>query len=254
MKRLSASYLTLGYLFFYIPILVLIVYSFNYSEFSLRWHGFSWRWYQALFADSDLLQTAANSLLLGTCAATCATVIGSLAAISLAYYHFRGKQSLFVSLFVLIILPDIIFGAALLILYRVLSIELGFMSLLIAHVTLCIPFVVVVVFGRLSTYDNNIFEAAIDLGASQWQLLANIIVPLISSALVAAWLLSFTLSLDDVLISYFVAGPSFQILPLSIYSMVKLGVNPEVNALTSLILLVTTAAVLLSFVALKKRD
>jgi len=254
MKWSHKLYLALGFCFFYIPLAVLIVYSFNASEFSLRWHGFTTHWYAQLMQNEDLLQTAWHSLLLGMSAATLATLIGGLGAISLAYYHFPGKPFLVVSLFVMIILPDIIFGAALLIIYRLLSLELGFLSLLIAHVTLCIPFVVVVIQGRLSTYDKNIFEAAIDLGASQWQLMKSIILPLISSALVAAWLLSFTLSLDDVLISYFVAGPSFQILPLSIYSMVKLGVNPEINALTSLILIVTTSVVLLSFLSLKHRD
>lgn len=251
MKRLSTLYLLLGYAFFYTPILILVAYSFNNSELSLEWHGFTWHWYGQLWEDTQLLQTAWHSLILGVSAASIATFIGGLSAFSLVHYRFKGRGFLFLLIFMLIILPDIILGAALLVIFSRMEVPLGFVSLLLAHVTFCIPFVVVIVMGRLTSYDQNIIEAATDLGASQWQLLQKVIIPLMLPALAAAWLLSFTLSLDDVLISYFVAGPGFQILPLAIFSMVKLGVNPEVNALTTIILLFTTTSVFLSFVFMK---
>lgn len=248
----SKSYLTLIYLILYLPIVVVIVFSFNHARFSLLWHGFTWQWYQTLAHDDAIIQVTINSLLVGVCAATIATILGAIASISLFRYRFCGKNTLNGLLFVMIIIPDIVTAIALLLFYRLAHIPLGFWSLLLAHITFCIPFVFITANARLATVDKKIIEAAQDLGASESTIVWKILAPLILPALIAGWLLSFTLSLDDVIISYFVTGPSFEILPLKIYSMVRLGVSPEVNALSTL-LFVFTLLVVISTQFLTKR-
>lgn len=248
------SYLTGIYLFFYIPIIVLIAYSFNDSQYSLVWHGFTWGWYGELFQDSDLWLSALHSLILGLSAATLATAIGSLAAVTIYRYRFRGRNFLYGLIFILILSPEIVMGAALLILFTLLHLPLGFFTLLLSHTTFCIPFVIVTTYGRLVSFDKNIFEAAKDLGATDSMIFKKIILPMLWPALAAGWLMSFTLSLDDVIISYFVAGPEFDILPLRIYSMVRTGVKPEINALCSVLFCVTLALIVLSQLALRKKD
>jgi spermidine/putrescine transport system permease protein len=238
-KILTPSYLTLVYLFFYIPIVVLVTYSFNSAQYSLLWHGFSLRWYSALLADQDLWISVWHSLVLGISCATAAMCIGGLAAVSLYRYRFFGRNFLYALIFILILSPEIVMGISLLILFNITKISLGFWTLLFAHITFCIPFVVVTVYSRMASFDKFIFEAAKDLGATDGVIFRRVILPLVWPALLAGWLLSFTLSLDDVITSYFVAGPDFQILPLQIYSMVRLGVKPEINALCSVMLLVT---------------
>jgi spermidine/putrescine transport system permease protein len=249
----TTSYMTLIYLFFYIPIFVLIVYSFNQAQYSLLWHGFSTRWYSELFSDVDLWISVWHSLLLGICAATVAMSIGSLAAISLYRYQFMGRNLLYGLVFILILSPDIVMGISLLILFNVLKISLGFWSLLLAHITFCIPFVVVTVYSRITSFDNYIFEAAKDLGAKDTVIFTRIILPLLWPAMLAGWLLSFTLSLDDVIISYFVTGPGFEILPLKIYSMVRLGVKPEINALCTVTFALTLLLVVISQLTMRKK-
>lgn len=250
----TTSYLSLIYLFFYAPIIVLIVYSFNDTKYSLLWHGFTWHWYSELFADSDLWLATWHSFFLGITAATASTLIGSLAAVSLYRYRFAGRNLLNSLVFIIILSPEIVTGASLLILFSTLQLSLGFFSLLLSHVSFCIPFVIVTTYSRLVSFDKNIFEAAKDLGANDWVIFMRIILPLLWPALFAAWLLSFTLSLDDVIISYFVAGPEFEILPLRIYSMVRSGIKPEINALCSVLFCVTVSFVVLSQLALKKKN
>lgn len=246
-------YLSAIYLFFYIPIVVLIIYSFNDAQYSLIWHGFSFRWYQELFADKDLWLATFNTLLLGITAATIAMGIGGLIAISLYRYDFLGRQFLFLLIFILILSPDIVIGISLLILFSFVKIQMGFWSLLLAHIAFCIPFVVVTVYARISSFDEYIFEAAKDLGAKDWVILTRVILPLLWPALFTGWLLSFTLSIDDVLISYFVAGPDFEILPLKIYSMVRLGVKPEINALCAITFALTLCLIVSSRWMLRKK-
>ena len=254
MKSLSNSfYLTLVYLFFYIPIVILIVYSFNNTQYSLLWHGFTWRWYQELFTDNDLWIATWHSFFLGIATATLATFIGMLAAVSLYRYRFRGRHFLNALVFILILSPEIVTGAALLILFTLLQFNLGFVTLLLAHISFCIPFVIVTTYSRLVSFDKNIFEAAKDLGANDTTIFIRIILPLLWPALFAGWLLSFTLSLDDVIISYFVTGPEFEILPLRIYSMVRAGVKPEINALCTVLFSVTLTLIVLSQLALRKK-
>jgi len=241
------------YLFFYIPIGILIVYSFNDSKYSLVWQGFTLDWYRALLADTDIQLVALNSIVIGVLSATGATLIGTLAANSLYRYQFHGKKFLHAFVFVLIVSPDIVMGISLLILFSTLKMSLGFWTLLLSHITFCIPFVIVTVYSRLTSIDKNIFEAAKDLGAPEGMIFRKILIPLIWPAILAGWLLSFTLSLDDVMISFFVTGPEFEILPLKIFSMVRLGVKPEVNALCTVMFVITLLLVLIAQFALRKK-
>lgn len=250
---MKKTYLSLIYLFFYIPIIILIIYSFNDTKYSLLWHGFTWAWYSELFTDSDLWISTWHSFFLGIFSATVATCVGMLAAVSIYRYRFTGRNFLNGLVFILILSPEIVMGASLLILFTLLQLHLGFISLLLAHISFCIPFVIVTTYSRLVSFDKNIFEAAKDLGANDWIIFLRIILPLLWPALFAGWLLSFTLSLDDVIISYFVAGPEFQILPLQIYSMVRSGIKPEINALCSVLFCVTLTLIVLSQLALRKK-
>jgi len=253
-KLFKYFYTGLVYVFLYLPITVVIVLSFNQAERSLLWKGFSLHWYSVLFHDTELLRVAANSITIGVLAATVATFIGTLAAVILFRHKFFGKKLLHGLLFTLIILPEIIMGISLLLMYSVFKIPLGFWSLLLAHITLCMPFAAITIYSRIITLDQDIFEAARDLGANDVTIFIKIIIPLLLPAIVAGWLLSFTLSLDDVITSYFVAGPNFEILPLRIYSMVKLGIKPEINALCTLLLSMTLVLVVAAQLALRKKQ
>src|SRR3990167_215763 len=242
----TASYLTAIYLFFYTPIIILIVYSFNNAQYSLLWHGFTLQWYSALFADRDLWIATWHSFSLGIATATVATFLGLLAAVSLYRYRFFGRNFLNALVFILILSPEIVTAVSLLTLFTLIRLPLGFFSLLLAHISFCIPFVVITTYSHLVTFDKNIFEAAKDLGATDREIFARIVLPLLKPALAAGWLLSFTLSLDDVIISYFVSGPEFQILPLRVYSLVRSGIKPEINALCAVLFSVTLLLIMLS--------
>lgn len=253
-RLLKIFYAGIIYFFLYSPIVVLITYSFNRARFSALWGGATLQWYSALFNDSALLDITRNSVIIAVLAATFACVIAGIGAVALFRYRFFGKQLMSGMIFVLIVVPDLVFGIALLMLFSIFKIQLGFLTLLIAHITFCIPFVVVTVLSSLHGTSRKIFEAARDLGANDFTIFIKIIIPLILPALVAGWLLSFTLSIDDVIISFFVTGPSFQILPLYIFSQVHLGITPEINALCSLIFGFTVVMVLLSQLLLKRKQ
>jgi spermidine/putrescine transport system permease protein len=244
MRWAKNAYIYVVYLLLYLPIGILVVYSFNASKSPYRWQGLSITWYEKLWNNDALLQSAVNSLLLATSAATVSTVIGTLTAIALHRYRFRGKRILNGMLFVVMMSPDIVLAISLLALFILVGLQLGYVSLLLAHVTFCLPFVVVTVYSRLSGFNPQMIEAARDLGASEPYMLRTVLVPIIFPAVMAGWLLGFTLSLDDVVVSVFVTGPTFEILPLRIYSMVRLGVKPEVNALATVLLLLSLLALL----------
>ncbi len=240
------SFLSLVYAFLYIPIIILIVNSFNESKFGMGWRGFTTKWYKLLLNNDSLTQAAWNSLTIAVFSATAATIIGSLTAVALYRYRFRGKHFVNGMLFVVMMSPDIVMAISLLALFVLIGAELGFLTLLLSHITFCLPFVVVTVYSRLNGFDVRMLEAAKDLAANEWIILTKIILPLAAPAVAAGWLLSFTLSLDDVIVSSFVTGPSYEILPLKIYSMVKVGVSPEVNALATLMLVASLILVLFS--------
>ncbi len=252
-KFIKSSYAILIYLFLYFPIAIVIIFSFNNAKHSLLWHGFTLKWYHDLFQNTMLLQVAWHSLLLGVIAATLATMLGTLIAIVLFRYNFSGKKLIHGIIGILIVMPEIVIAVSLLLLYGLIKIPLGFWTLLFAHIALGVPFVTVTVSSRIATLNQYIFEAARDLGASDFVIVSKIIIPLLLPAIMAGWLLSFTLSLDNIIISYFVSGPSFDILPLKIYSMVRLGVKPEVNALCTLMLIFTISAVMVSYQGIFKK-
>ncbi len=230
----------------YFPILVLVIYSVNNAKFSLQWHGFSLRWYAELFHDRGLWSSFIHSVILGFSASTVATIIGLLACVNLFLFRSNQRRSLHAMLLLLIIIPDLVLGVALLIFFNLSNIPLGFFSLLIAHITFCIPFVVLTINSRIHTLDPNIYFSALDLGASRSIALIKILLPLLWPAVLSAFLLCFTLSFDDVIISYFVAGPEFNILPLTIYSLVRAGVTPELNALCTITIILSMILVVIS--------
>jgi spermidine/putrescine transport system permease protein len=251
---LKFSYLTAVYLFLYFPIAVLVVYSFNPSGVSANWQGFTWHWYRQLLENPQLMRVALNSGLLAVAAATAATVLGTLAAICLYRYQFYGKTLLSLLLFALVVSPEIVMAVGFLLFFAWSGIPLGLMSLLLAHTTFCMPFVAVTVYSRLISIDKNIIKVAKELGASEFMVFSRILLPLLRLNILTGWLLSFTLSVDDVMISFFLSGPSFKVLPLEIYAWVRLGVRPELNALCSVLLGVTLVMVLMSQLLLKKDD
>ncbi|GAA4885646.1 spermidine/putrescine ABC transporter permease PotC [Ferrimonas pelagia] len=252
-RPLKLGFMALLFFYLYLPIAVLVANAFNSTRSGNRWGGFTAKWFDAMWANSGLMEAAVNSLTVAVVAATVATLIGTLAAVALYRYRFRGKLALNGMLFVVMTSPDIVMAVSLLALFVSLGISLGFWSLLAAHITFCLPFVVVSVYSRLSGFDRSVIEAARDLGASEGRILRQIILPMAMPAVLAGWLLSFTLSLDDVIISSFVTGPSYEILPIKIFSMVKVGVTPAVNALATLMLLLSLVMVAISQFLLKQK-
>jgi len=245
-RWLPRTYLTLVYVLLYVPIIVLVVFSFNDSRSGYEWGGLSLRWYEALFNNRAMVQAMWNSLWLALSAATVSTMIGALTALALHRDRFRGKKLLNGMLFIVMMSPEIVLAISLLALFLLVGLKLGYVSLLLAHVTFCLPFVVITVMARLSGFDERLPEAARDLGASDFTMTRTVLIPVIMPALVAGWLLGFTLSLDDVVVSTFVSGPSYEILPLRIYSMVRVGLKPEVNALGTLLLVFSLFMLILS--------
>ena len=240
MKRI---FLPIIYIILYLPILIVILFSFNNANHSLIWHGFSLRWYHVLANDIDVGATVLHSLEIGLLAATIAMLVGAIASITFYRYRFVGKQPMYLLIFLLIIVPDLILAIGWLLTFLLLHIQLGFWSLLLAHISFCIPFVFITVNSRMQGLDKHLVEVSRDLGASEWRILTKILFPILTPALIAGWLLSFTLSIDDTIISYFVTGPDYQTLPLKIYAMVKVGVNPEINALCTLLFAFTIIVV-----------
>ena len=253
MSRLLRNiFMFVVYAYLYIPIVILVVNSFNADRYGLTWKGFSWNWYERLANNDTLIQAALHSIVIAFFAATLATIIGGLTAIALYRYRFRGKQAVSGMLFIVMMSPDIVMAVSLLALFMIVGISLGFWSLLLAHVTFCLPYVVVTVFSRLKGFDVKMLEAAKDLGAGEVTILRKIILPLALPAIISGWLLSFTISLDDVVVSSFVSGVSYEILPLKIFSLVKTGVTPEVNALATIMIVLSLALVILGQVIAKK--
>ena len=253
MSRLLRNiFMFVVYAYLYIPIIILVTNSFNEDRYGLSWKGFSWNWYERLFNNDTLIQAAFHSVTIAFFAATLATIVGGLTAIALYRYRFRGKQAVSGMLFIVMMSPDM--AVSLLALFMVVGISLGFWSLLLAHVTFCLPYVTVTIFSRLNGFDARMLEAAKDLGASEVTILRKIILPLALPAVVSGWLLSFTISLDDVVVSSFVSGVSYEILPLRIFSLVKTGVTPEVNALATIMIVLSLGLVILSQLVTRKNN
>jgi len=235
--------LVLGFTFLYAPMLMLVIYSFNSSKLVTVWAGWSTRWYTQLFHDSAMISAVGMSLSIATAAATMAVIVGTLAAVVIVRFgRFKGSTGFAFMLTAPLVMPDVITGLALLLLFVAMGhafgwpAERGMFTIWLAHVTFCSAYVAVVVAARLRELDRSIEEAAMDLGATPLKVFFIITVPMIAPALVSGWLLAFTLSLDDLVIASFVAGPGSTTLPMLVFASVRMGVNPEINALATLIL------------------
>ncbi|OEO30358.1 putrescine ABC transporter permease PotI [Devosia insulae DS-56] len=234
---------TLGFAFLYLPIISLVVFSFNESDLVTVWSGFSTKWYGKLFADEQMLGAAWLSLRIAFFSATFALVLGTLCAVALVRFkRFRGRTVLAGTVSAPLVMPDVITGLAMLLLFVGMESVLGWpagrgiVTIIIAHTTFCMAYITVVVQSRLSDLDLSLEEAAMDLGATPFRVFFDITLPIIAPALVSGWLLGFTLSLDDLVIASFVSGPGSSTLPMVIFSKIKLGVSPDVNALATIII------------------
>jgi len=244
-SKIQRLYLFIIYFLLYFPILILVIFSVNKTKYSLVWHGFSSQWYQVLLNDVEIWSAFFNSAVLGITASCIATGLGLLGCMHLFIHPHKKFRSLRNLLLLLIIIPDIVLGISLLVFFNVTNLPLGFVSLLIAHITFCLPFVILTIESRLQTLDPNLYFCALDLGASQMAALSKIFLPLLWPAILSAALLSFTISFDDVVTSYFVSGSDFSILPLTIYSLVRSGVTPELNALCTITLIISIIPILI---------
>jgi putrescine transport system permease protein len=252
-KAARAGMLTAGFAFLYGPILLLIIFSFNASRLVTVWGGLSTRWYAALAQDAQVISSVRTSLLVAVLSATIATFNGTLAAIALVrFVRFRTRTLFAGAIYAPLVMPEVILGLSLLLLFVALGIERGFWTIVAAHATFTMCFVTVVVQSRLVGFDRALEEAAMDLGANPLRAFTSITLPLIRPAIVGGFLLAFTLSLDDLVIASFTAGPGSTTLPMRVYSQVRLGVSPEINAISTLMLAVV-GLVLLSVAALSRR-
>ena len=229
------------YGFLYVPLAVVVLFSFNASALNAGWVGFTTHWYELLLRDRDMLTAAGNSILVALVSSAAATILGTMAGIAMHRYRPRFLPALVLTP---VAMPEILLGVSLLLFFRqALDLTLGFASIVVAHITFSIGFVAIVVRARLQGMDSAIFEAARDLGATPWQSFRHVTLPLICPAIVAGALMSFTLSIDDFVITFFTAGVGVTTLPLKIYSMIKVAVTPEVNAVSTLLMAITLSLI-----------
>ncbi len=223
------------YAFLYLPLIIVVAYSFNDSRLNAEWVGFTWHWYQVLLHDEDMLLAAGNSLFIALVSSLIATLLGTMAGIAIHRYKLGLLNFMALTP---VAMPEILLGVSLLLFFiQVLNLTLGLLSIVLAHITFSIGFVAVIVRARLAGMDESLLEAARDLGASPWETFRYITFPLILPAVIAGGLMAFTLSIDDFVITFFTAGVGVQTLPLRIYSMIKIAVTPEVNAVSTLLTL-----------------
>jgi putrescine transport system permease protein len=249
---LGSGYLTLVFLFLYVPTACVVFYSFNESQLVTVWSGFSFKWYQALTADDELVSAAWTSLKIGVATAFASVLVGTWAGFVLYRFHrFRGLTLFTAMINAPLVIPEVIQGISLLLLFVALEEaigwpERGLLTVWIGHTMLCVSYVAITVQARLGSMDESLHEAAADLGATPLRVWLDITLPLIAPALLSGWLLSFTISIDDVLMTAFLSGPDSTLLPMVIFSRVRLGLNPEVNALGTLFIFAVTVAVVLN--------
>lgn len=254
MKSNISKNIFIGFVFFFLffPILVLIIFSFNDSKMNILFEGFTFDWYKNLFHNRDLIEAFGNTMIIAVVSTGISTIIGTISAIGLFKYKFPFKNLINGLIYIPIVIPEIVLGISLLSIYTLTRLELGMLTLILSHIAFSIPFVIVSVRSTLSKETTSYEEAAKDLGANDFIVFWKIILPVIMPGVIAGATLAFTLSLDDVVISYFTAGPSSNTLPLYIYSMLKTGITPDVNALTTLLLL-TISIILITITIVQSR-
>lgn len=232
-----------GYAFLYVPLVIVIVYSFNDSRLNAEWVGFTLDWYRKLFNNADMLEAAGNSLIIGLTASVISTVLGTMAGVAMHRYRLRLLPVLVLTP---IAIPEILMGVSLLIFFVLFNFTLGLVSVALAHIAFCIGFVAIVVRARLAGMDEALTEAARDCGATPWKAFRYVTLPLIMPGVIAGALMAFTLSIDDFVITFFTAGAGTVTLPLQIYSMIKIAVTPEVNAVSTLLMLLTLMLIVIA--------
>ncbi|MGE0037567.1 MAG: ABC transporter permease [Xanthobacteraceae bacterium] len=235
----NVTSVALGLIFLYVPIMILVIFSFNASRLVTVWGGWSTRWYVELMHDRAMLEAAWVTLRIAVMSATFATVLGTLTAVALARYgRFRGRMLMSGMAYAPLVMPEVITGLSLLMLFVALNVDRGFWTVALAHTTLTMCFVTVVVHSRLLSFDTSLEEAAIDLGCPPWKTFLVVTLPIIAPAIASGWMLAFTLSLDDLVIASFTTGPGATTLPIRIYSEIRLGVKPEINAICTILIAV----------------
>jgi putrescine transport system permease protein len=248
MKRFSwfnVTALTLGFAFLYIPMLILIIYSFNGGRLVTVWAGFSTKWYGTLWQNQAFLDAAWVSLKVGIISSTLATVLGTMAAYVLVRAgRFAGRTLFSGMIYAPLVMPDVITGLSLLLLFIAVGLDRGVTTIVLAHTTFTMCYVSVVVSARLVSFDKSLEEAALDLGCTPFDAFRSVTLPMIAPAVISGWLLAFTLSLDDLVIASFTSGPSSTTLPIKIFSAVRLGVSPEINALSTIMIGIVTVGVI----------
>ncbi|MDZ7823606.1 MAG: ABC transporter permease [Ahrensia sp.] len=243
-----------GFSFLYLPILLLILFSFNESKLVTVWGGFSTKWYGELFSNKGLMDAAWVTARVSLLSATVATVLGTLAALALVRYtKFRGRTLFTGMVYAPLVMPEVITGLSLLLLFVAIGFDRGFWTVTLAHITFSMCFVAVVVQSRLVTFDTSLEEAAQDLGCTPFQAFYKVTLPVILPAVVSGWMLAFTLSLDDLVIASFTSGPGATTLPMKIYSQVRLGVTPEINAVCTILIGMVATGVIIAALLNKRR-
>lgn len=246
-------FIALVLFFLFLPIFILVAFSFNASKLNVVFTGFTFEWYGKLFQNADLLDAFKNTIFVAVVSTAVSTILGTISAVGLKKFRFFGSRLVSRLIYIPIVIPEIVLGIALLSVFSLFRAELGLWSVLLAHITFSTPFVITSVRSTLFALPVSVEEAAEDLGASRWKTFFYVTLPLLKPGIISGAILAFTLSLDDVVVSYFTAGPATNTLPLYIYSIIKTGITPDVNALTSLMLLFTILAfVLLAHIKHKK--
>ncbi len=246
-------YALLAYLYIYGPIVILIIFSFNTMKLNIRWEGFTLKWYQVLFHDQQVMQATSNTLIIALVSTVVATIIGTLAALAMHRYRFPGYNVSETVMYIPIVIPEVVMGISLLVLFVLLDFKLGVPTITLAHIAFNIPFVALVVRARLHGYDNAIDEAAMDLGANEMTTFWRVTLPTIMPGVLSGAMLALTLSLDDYVITYFTAGPGSTTLPLRVFSMVRFMVTPEVNALSTIWVFVVFLVLMIGQLAQRRR-
>ena len=245
-RRLLAAHTVLVYLFLYAPIAILVVFSFNAARQTAFWEGFTLDWYRRLLGDALLFRSVRNSLIVASVTTAAAVLLGTPAALALARHEFRGRRTTQALLFLPVIIPEVVLGAALVTFFGAVGLRLSLLTVVVAHIVFSVSYVAIVVRARLAGLDPSLAEAARDLGASPFETFRRVTLPLAAPGILASALLVFTLSIDDYVITSFVAGVGATTLPLHIYSMLKVGVTPEVNAVSTLLLAGTIGLIVLA--------
>lgn len=245
--------LTLGFAFLYIPMIILIIYSFNESKLVTVWGGFSTKWYGELLRNDAFLQAAWVTIKVAVLSSTIATILGTMAAFVLVRSgRFFGRTLFSGMIYAPLVMPEVITGLSLLLLFISIGMDRGVMTIVLAHATFSMCYVSVVVSSRMATFDASLEEAALDLGCTPWDAFKSVTLPIIAPAVISGWLLAFTLSLDDLVIASFVSGPSSTTLPIKIFSSVRLGVSPEINALSTIMIALVTIGVITASITSKR--